>query len=101
MPATTIPRPHSRLTLQEAAPLRRIGHSTLRRKIADGSLPAKRIGRRIYVDLNDLDALAQPVVGRPTRDDAVESAVARIVAAAPRLTPQQLERLAVIVGGGQ
>lgn len=101
MPATTIPRPHSRLTLQEAAQLRRIGHSTLRRKIADGSLRAERIGRRIYVHPNDLDALAQPVVGRPTQEDALESAVARIVAAAPRLTPAQLERLAVILGGAQ
>ncbi|WP_082802928.1 helix-turn-helix domain-containing protein [Microbacterium sp. CH1] len=99
MPATTVPRPHSRFTLQEAARLRRIGHSTLRRKIADGSLPAERIGRRLYVRPNDLDALAQPVVGRPTNDRAVESAVARIVADAPRLTPGQLERLAVILGG--
>jgi len=35
---------------------------TLRRRIADGSLPGYRIGSRtIMVDLDDVDALFQPI----------------------------------------
>ncbi|WCD91453.1 helix-turn-helix domain-containing protein [Microbacterium sp. nov. GSS16] len=101
MPAITTPRNSSRLTLQEAARRRSIGQSTLRRKIADGILPAERIGRRIYISPGDLDALAQPIVGRPTAERSIDAAVARVVAEAPRLTPAQLERLAVILGGAQ
>jgi excisionase family DNA binding protein len=89
----------SRLTLQEAADARRIGYSTLRKRVADGSLPAERVGRRIFVDPAHLDALADPVVGRPRAAAEIDSAVARVVAAAPRLTAEQRERLAVIIGG--
>lgn len=99
MPTHTAPPTGSRLTLQEAAHTRRIGYSTLRKRVADGSLPAERIGRRIYVDPAHLDAMADPVVGRPRATREIDSAVARIVAAAPRLTAEQRERLAVIIGG--
>lgn len=98
MPAFVTKNP-SRIPLQEAALSRRIGTSTLRKRVADGTLPAERIGRRIYIRPEDLDALAQPVVGRPTADRVIESAVARVVEAAPRLTADQRERLAVIFGG--
>lgn len=89
----------SRITLQEATLARRIGYSTLRKRVADGILPAERVGRRIYVDPAHLDALAAPVVGRPRAAAEIDSAVARVVAAAPRLTAEQRERLAVIIGG--
>jgi len=43
--------------------------------------------------------MAAPVVGRPRAAAEIDSAVARVVAAAPRLTAEQRERLAVIIGG--
>jgi len=99
LPTRAVPQTESRLTLQEAAHARRIGYSTLRKRVADGSLPAERIGRRIYVEPAHLDAMAAPVVGRPRAAAEIDSAVARVVAAAPRLTAEQRERLAVIIGG--
>jgi excisionase family DNA binding protein len=49
-------------TLAEAAIYSRVPRSTLRRWIAQGRLPANRLGpRRIQVDLNDLDAMRQPI----------------------------------------
>lgn len=100
MPTHAGPQTRSLLTLQEAADARRIGYSTLRKRVADGTLPAERMGRRIYVDRAHLDAMADPAVGRPRAAAEIDSAVARVVAAAPRLTAEQRERLAVIVGGG-
>lgn len=99
LPTHATPQTISRLTLQEAAHARRIGYSTLRKRVADGTLPAERVGRRIYVESAHLDAMAQPVVGRPRAATEIDSAVARVVAAAPRLTAEQRERLAAIIGG--
>ncbi|MBQ3359774.1 MAG: helix-turn-helix domain-containing protein [Microbacterium sp.] len=99
MPAQTVPQTRSLLTLQEAAHARRVGYSTLRKRVADGTLPAERVGRRIYVDRAHLDAMGDSVVGRPRATAEIDSAVARVVAAAPRLTTEQRERLAVIIGG--
>ncbi|SDP13812.1 DNA binding domain-containing protein, excisionase family [Microbacterium testaceum StLB037] len=98
MPALTVSPPHARLTLSEAARLHRIGYSTLRKRVSDGSLPSQRVGRRIFVRPEHLDAMSTPVVGRPSADRAVESAISRVVEAAPRLTEAQRERLAVILG---
>lgn len=99
MPAHAVPQTRSLLTLQEAAHVRRVGYSTLRKRIADGTLPAERVGRRIYVDRAHLDAMGDSVTGRPRTNAEIDSAVARVVAAAPRLTAEQRERLAVIIGG--
>lgn len=99
MPALLAPQPHTRLTLQEAAASRRVGYSTLRKRVSDGTLPAERVGRRVFVRPEDVDAMAVPVLGRPTLDRTIESAVARVVEAAPRLTIHQRERLAVVIGG--
>lgn len=76
------------------------GYSTLRRKVADGDLPAERVGRRIFVRLGDLEEMATPVVGRPTEQATIEQAIHRIVASAPRLSPEQRDRLAGILCGG-
>ncbi|CAD5140743.1 protein of unknown function [Microbacterium sp. Nx66] len=46
-----------------------------------------------------LDAMATTAIGRPRAAEEIDSAVARVVAAAPRLTAEQRERLAVIIGG--
>lgn len=76
------------------------GYSTLRKKVAEGDLPAERVGRRIFVHLDDLDAMATPVVGHPTTAASIEEAIDRIVASAPRLSAEQRDRLAGLLGGG-
>lgn len=101
LPALAKPRPTTRLTLQEAARDSRIGYSTLRKRVAEGLLPAERVGRRVFIRPEHLAALSSPPVGRPTLERAVDDAVARVVAAAPRLTPDQRERLASILGGAE
>jgi excisionase family DNA binding protein len=53
-------------SLAEAAAYLGVDVRTLRRRIADGSLPAYRFGpRQIRVDLNDVDAMMRriPIVG--------------------------------------
>lgn len=55
------------LTLAEAAELMSVSVKTLRRRIADGTLPAYRCGRRVIrVRLDDLDHVLQrvPAAGR-------------------------------------
>jgi len=51
--------------IQRAAAYAGVGAGTLRSWIRSGLLPGYRVGpRRIQVNLNDLDAIRQPV-GRP------------------------------------
>lgn len=77
------------------------GYSTLRKKVASGDLPAERVGRRIFVRQTDLEAMPTPVVGHPTDQAIIDKAIDRIVASAPRLTADQRDRLAGILGGGR
>ena len=49
-------------TLAEAAERIGVSENTLRRRIADGSLPAVRVGPRlIRIDRRDTDALLRPI----------------------------------------
>jgi predicted DNA-binding transcriptional regulator AlpA len=58
-PAPAQPR---RVKLPAAAKYAGLSTKTLRRRIADGSLPGFRLGARtIVVDLNDVDALFCPI----------------------------------------
>lgn len=99
MPATTL-APPVRRTLNQAVELGFGGYSTLRKKIASGELPAERVGRRYLILETDLEALIVPAVGRPTEQASVSAAIDRIVASAPRLSKEQRERLANLLGGG-
>ncbi|MGO1225829.1 helix-turn-helix domain-containing protein [Brachybacterium paraconglomeratum] len=85
------------LNLSDAVALGYGAYQTLRRYIADGRLPAVKIGGRVKVLRTDLDALAVP--RRESTFEDVVSAVERVVAEAPPLTPEQRERLAVVLGG--
>lgn len=76
------------------------GYSTLRRKVASGELPAERVGRRYLIRENDLEALVTPVAGRPTERASLNTAIDRIVASAPRLSHEQRDRLASVLGAG-
>lgn len=86
------------VSLQEAVDLGYGGYSTLRAYIADGRLKAFKVGRRWRLRLEDLEQLEIPAPGHPTDQAAVDAAIARLVATAPRLTAEQRERLAVILG---
>lgn len=73
-------------------------YSTLRKAIADGRLPAIKQRGRIKVRERDLNALIEPTPVDPTPSHKnVDSAVERVVSNAPRLSPSQRERLAVIL----
>jgi excisionase family DNA binding protein len=51
------------LSLTEAADLMSVSVKTLRRRIADGTLPAYRCGRRVIrIRLDDLDVVFQRVL---------------------------------------
>lgn len=38
-----------------------VSAKTIRRRIAEGALPAVRVGRLIRIDPDDLDAMARPI----------------------------------------
>jgi len=73
-------------------------HQTLRKYIAEGRLPAVKIGSRVKVLRTDLDALAVPKRASSFTD--IEAAAERLAASAPPLTDAQVRRLAAIFGGG-
>lgn len=85
------------LTLQRAAAEGYAAYSTLRKYIADGRLPAVKVGSRVKVLRTDLDALAVAV--RPATFEEVEAAAERLVASAPPLSDAQVRRLSSIFGG--
>lgn len=85
------------LTLQQATAEGYCAYSTLRKYIADGRLPAVKIGSRVKVRREDLDALAVPKHTSTFKD--IEAAAERIAATAPPLTSAQLRRLGEIFGG--
>ncbi|OBA59004.1 helix-turn-helix domain-containing protein [Gordonia sp. 852002-10350_SCH5691597] len=84
------------LNLTEAVALGYGAYQTLRKYIADGNLPAVKIGGRVKVLRADLDALAVPK--RATTFEDVESAIQRVVATAPPLTDAQVRRLSSLLG---
>lgn len=84
------------ITLQEASKLGYGAYQTLRKYIADGRLPAVKIGARVKVLRSDLDALATP---KHASFNDIETAAERLAASAPPLTDAQVRRLASIFGG--
>ncbi|WP_166390344.1 helix-turn-helix transcriptional regulator [Nocardioides ochotonae] len=53
-----------RISLREAAAELGVSVDTIRRRIADGTLPAERIGPRLLrVRRSDVEAIARPVPG--------------------------------------
>lgn len=108
MPATATPLPEHTsvpyISLQEGVSLGYGAYSTLRSWIADGRLPAVKIGGRVKITVADLESLARPKATGDTgatQKSADYAAVARVVAAAPRLTDEQREQLATIFSGAR
>ena len=59
---TVEPRHIRLMGIAEAAKYANVHPSTLRRRIADGQLPAYRVGPKLLkVDLDDVEALIRPV----------------------------------------
>lgn len=85
------------LTLQQAIAEGYGAYSTLRKYIADGRLPAVKIGSRIKLLRTDLEALKTPAGQTPVSE--IEAAAERFAASAPPLTDAQVRRLAAIFGG--
>lgn len=96
------PEPAARYySLTEAAELGYGAYSTLRNYIAAGRLKAAKVGSAYKVTREDLEAMLEPVErGRPSEVNAIDRAIDQLVKTAPRLTTEQRERLAVIIGGG-
>lgn len=99
------------LTFREATRYGYGSYSTLCKLIEKGELPSVSIGGRVKIRLDDLVDLATPrpplrdetaeAIPLPTQaqQETTEQAIQRILASAPPLSPQQRERLALLVGG--
>lgn len=59
--------PKSYLSLAQAATYTDLSAKTLRRRIAEGSLPAYRTGRLIKIRREDLDGLFRPIPNAASR----------------------------------
>jgi excisionase family DNA binding protein len=59
--------PNSYLSLAQAAIYTDLSEKTLRRRIAEGALPAYRTGRLIKIRRQDLDGLFSPIPNGATR----------------------------------
>lgn len=91
--------PNQLLSLQQAVDEGYAAYSTLRKYISQGTLAATKVGTRLKVRREDLDALRMPARASTFAD--VETAVKRVVATAPPLTDEQTRQLASLFGGGR
>ncbi|MGV9635756.1 helix-turn-helix domain-containing protein [Nocardia rhamnosiphila] len=85
--------------------------ASIRNWVAEGRLPAVRLGRHIKVDLADVDALAQPRIApefpaprvrpeaqpQPRAREAYAKYIERVVAEAPPLTSEQVARITTLL----
>lgn len=91
--------PEVSVSLAGAADLKGVAPKTVRRWIAEGRLPAERVGPRlIRIKVADLDALGEEVKPTPPPDPIREAAL-KIVAEAPRLDARTLERICNLLRG--
>lgn len=89
------------LSPAEAAARKGVSTKTIRRLIADGTLPAKRLGPRlIKIDVEDVDALGEDVVPETkTAAEIIRAEALRVVSEAPKLTPEQLDQICALLRG--
>lgn len=92
--ATPLPNGPRYLTLQQAVAEGYGAYVTLLSWIRQGKLPAYKMGGRVKVRREDLEALCVPVGGNP-----VDAAIEKLVAAAPHLSDEQTRRLRELLGG--
>ena len=93
-------------TVAEAATILSVSEKTIRRRIIDGTIDARRFGPRlIRVDLESLDNRTTPEssLASETRSSRkLDEYITRVVTEAPALTDDQRHRLGALlnVGGG-
>lgn len=96
--SSTQNQPQTVYSLRDLADRGYGAYSTLRGHVAAGRLPSIRVGNRIKIRQEDLDAFVAGSATGWVEDDA--SVIRRVVAKAPTLTQAQREDLAMILGGG-
>ncbi|CCF61160.1 helix-turn-helix domain-containing protein [Nocardia cyriacigeorgica] len=92
------------LTLREVAAKYGVHVNTARRWAACGELPAQRIGKCYYVNPDDLDNWRKPAPEPPAHVSArtdYADYIARVVEAAPPLSPDQIARITTILNSGK
>ena len=89
--------PEVSVSLAEAAERKGVSVKTVRRWIADGRLPAERLGPRlIRMKVADVDAIGEEV--DPPADPIREAAL-RVVSEAPKLSAGQLDQICALLRG--
>ena len=73
-----------------------IGKETGYRLVKDGAIPHYRVGNRIRIRREDVEAFRQPKNAVPLAVEKAAAAVAQAVDAWPALTPEQRDAVAVI-----
>lgn len=89
----------SEVTVAEAARYKGVHDRTIRRWIWEGRLPAERVGPRLLrIKVADLDALGKEATPA-TSADPIREAAMRVVAEAPKLTGEQLDKICALLQG--
>lgn len=89
--------PEVSVSLAEGAVRKGVSVKTVRRWITEGRLPAERLGPRlIRIRVADLDAIGEEVNPPP---DPIREAALRVVSEAPKLSPEQLDKLCALLRG--
>ena len=98
---TTAPAPTERyISLQEAVDEGYGAYSTIRMWIDQGKIPAVKAGRRVKIRRSDLEKFVHPIEVSPRAAEvSLARAVENVVAAAPRLSTEQIARLREVLGG--
>lgn len=84
-------------TVAQAADYLNVTERTVYRKVHDGELPARRLGRHLRISWADVEALVQDV--NPTPADPIKEAALRVVSEAPKLSAAQLDQICNLLRG--
>lgn len=96
--------PTNLITKQAAAERASCSVKTIQRLIAAGTLPAYKVGARgVRIDVDELDAALRqhPARSCSAAGSSLAEHVARVVAAAPPLSPEQRDRIAALLRAGE
>lgn len=100
-------QPTNFVTMKAFAAQRGLSYETVRRLVAKGELPHIRIGKSIRIDMDALNVVsAPPVADRlqsietppPAAREAFVEYIAKVVAAAPPLSSDQIARISTLLG---
>lgn len=89
------------LSVAEAARESGFSVATIYRYVADGVLPAHRLGRKaVRIKRSDLDKITKPIRSRGAEvvADPIREAALKVVADAPALTAEQLSKITALLG---